>query len=313
MSDPQIPAAISPVVVGIKALHNFLPEPLHKAVGQARFDKQSGRWQRVTADSATAANSSALTPLPQFGINVPGSSNNSAHLEEDVTPWDFATIYNITPLWSAGIDGTGQTIAIAGTSLITPGDVAAFRSDFALPAIPSFKQIDTGDGPTAARCTSTSPYASCGIGDLDENTLDVEWSGAVATGASIALVVTGQNSAGTVDTVYDSAQYVVQNVTAKILTVSYGLCELAQGTAQNVAFYNLWQSAAAEGIAVFVAAGDSGAPSCDQGGDSIGWPYSTQYGLSVSGLASTPYNVAVGGTDFTWCKPTISSNGTLSG
>jgi len=313
MSDPQIPAAISPVVVGVKALHNFLPEPLHKVVGQARFDKQSGQWQRVTGDSATAANSNAQNPRPQFGINVPGSSGNSAHLEEDVTPWDFATIYNITPLWNNNINGSGQTIAIAGTSLIAQNDVTTFRSDFGLPALSSFKETDTGYGPAATQCTSTSPYAACGIGDLDENTLDVEWSGAVATGAAITLVVTGQNSAGTVDTVYDSVQYVVQNETAKILTVSYGLCELAQGTAQNVAFYNLWQSAAAEGISVFVAAGDSGAPSCDQSGDSIGWPYSAQFGLSVSGLASTPYNVAVGGTDFTWCKPTISSNGTLSG
>lgn len=314
MSDPQIPAALAPVVVGVKALHNFLPHSLHKAVGQARFDKQSGRWQRVTAATAAAANSNAPAPRPQFGINVPSSSNNNAYLEEDVTPWDFATIYNVTPLWSSGIDGTGQTIAIAGTSLITQSDVTTFRSDFGLPALSSFQQIDTGDGPAATRCTSTSRYSSCGIGDLDENTLDVEWSGAVAPGASIKLVVTGQNSAGTVDTVYDSAQYVVQNVTAKILNVSYGLCELGQGTTQNVAFYNLWQSAAAEGISVFVAAGDSGAPSCDQGGDSIGWPYSAQYGLSVSGLASTPYNVAVGGTDFSWCLPIINAaTGAYSG
>ena len=56
-----------------------------------------------------------------------------------------------------------------------------------------------------------------------------------------------------------------------------------------------------------MASGDSGSPSCDQNGDSVGWPYSAQYGLSVSGLASTPYNVAVGGTDFSWCKPVVTA------
>jgi hypothetical protein len=346
IGDPQIPAALSPVIVGVKALHNFLPHPLHKETGQVTFNKQSGRWQRVAStttapSSNTTANLSpgaSTTPAfpsglhPQFGINVPSSSNSSAYLEEDVTPWDFATIYNVIPAWNAGITGSGQTVAIAGTSLISQSsvgsatyggsgtqrsvsgsDVSTFRSDFGLPALSSFQQIDTGDGPTATVCNSTSPYSACGIGDLDENTLDVEWSGSVATGAAIALVVTGQNSAGSVDTVYDSAQYVVQNQVAKILNVSYGECELGQGTAENVAFYDLWQSAAAEGISVFVASGDSGAPSCDDGGDSIGWPYSAQYGLSVSGLASTPYNVAVGGTDFSWCKPTINSSGNIAG
>ena len=356
MTDPQIPAALAPVVVGVKALHNFLPHPMHRDAGKVQFNRTTGHWQRLAGTSITASTAgSASTPpsatippsasttpgastsaagvRPELGINVPGTSTTNAYLEEDVTPWDFATIYNVTPAWNAGYTGSGQAIAIAGTSLISQSnvgsdsysgsgtvrsingsDVSTFRSSFGLPALSSFEQIDTGDGGTSAtECTSTSSTAVCGIGDLDENSLDVEWSGAVATGSPIVLVVTGQNQAGTVDTVYDSAQYVVENHIASILNVSYGLCELAQGTAQNVAFYNLWQSAAAEGIAVFVAAGDSGSPACDQGGDYIGWPYSAQYGLSVSGLASTPYDVAVGGTDFSWCKPTINSAGNTVG
>jgi subtilase family serine protease len=337
MSNPQIPAALAPVVVGIKALHNFLPHPLHREGSRVQFNKSLNRWQRVASTVANAtpnsgsagsrfsfaspgaaskaAARSAFGPHPLFGINVPANptEETSAYLEEDVTPWDFATMYNVAPLWSAAtpINGTGQTIAIAGTSEIDQNDVTTFRSLFGLPALSGFQQIDTNG--LATECNSTNPDATCGIGDLEENTLDTEWSGAVAPGAKIVLVVTGQNSAGSVDTVYDSAQYVVQNQTAKILNVSYGECELGQGTAENVAIYDLWQSAAAEGISVFVATGDSGSPSCDEGGDSIGNPYSAQYGLTVSGLASTPYNVAVGGTDFSWCKPTIDSSGNLEG
>jgi hypothetical protein len=331
MSDPQIPVALAPVVVGVKALHNFLPHPLHRAGSKVQFNRELGQWQRVASatpatstavgstsaftSSAAAARAAALNsagPHPLFGINVPAGSNSSAYLEEDVTPWDFATIYNVAPLWNSNINGTGQTIAIAATSEINLPDVATFRSTFGLPAGSTPKELDTNG--LATECTSTSSTAICGIGDLEENTLDVEWSGAVAPDAQIDLVVTGQNAAGTVDSIYDSAQYVVENLTAKILNVSYGECELGNGTAENVAYYDLWQSAAAEGISVFVASGDSGSPSCDQGGDSVGFPYSAQYGLSVSGLASTPYNVAVGGTDFSWCKPTInSSSGDITG
>ncbi len=338
MSNPEIPAALAPVVVGIKMLHNFLPRPEHKLGSLVQFNKQAGKWQRaansaaasVTSDGSKpsfappgAASKPALSPRPLFGENacIGTDCETNEFLEEDVTPYDFATIYNVLPLWTANtpINGTNETIAIAGTSLINVGkngganDVATYRSAFGLTAGLTPIEIDTGAGPAATICTSTSATAPCGISDLTENTLDVEVSGAVAPAAQIDLVVTGQNSAGTIDTLYDSAQYVVQNVTAKILSLSYGLCELGQGTTENVAYYDLWQSAAAEGISVFVSTGDSGSPSCDDGGDAAGNPYVAQYGLSVNGIASTPFNTAVGGTDFSWCQPYYNSSGDFEG
>ena len=48
-------------------------------------------------------------------------------------PYDFATIYDVLPLWNAGIDGTGVTIAIVGETDIQMSDVQAFRSFFGLP------------------------------------------------------------------------------------------------------------------------------------------------------------------------------------
>jgi subtilase family serine protease len=332
MSDPQIPAALSPVVVGVKALHNFLPRPQHRLGGTVQFNLQAGKWQLLASPAANSsasaaspsslvaeigASQSALRPRPLFGIN--GTSSGSSYLEEDVAPYDFATIYNVLPLWNNNITGSGQTIAIAGTSFINVGknginDVAVFRSAFGLPAGLTPNEIDTGAGPAATICTSTSSVAFCGLGDLEENSLDVEWSGAVAPGAQIDLVVTGQNSTGSIDTLYDSASYIVDNLTAKIMSVSYGECELGQGTAGNVAYYDLWQRAAAEGISVFVSTGDSGAPACDDGADAAyGFPYLAQYGLSVNGIASTPYNTAVGGTEFSWCQPYYNSSGNFAG
>ena len=99
-----------------------------------------------------------------------------------------------------------------------------------------------------------------------------------------------------------------------ILSVSYGECELFNGTASNVAYNNLWETATSGGIAIFVAAGDAGSPACDDAEYGVyGDPYEAQYGLSVSGTASSPYDTAVGGTDFSWCQPSIIASGSSKG
>jgi hypothetical protein len=330
MTDPQIPAALAPAIVGVKALHNFFPKPLHRMGSAVTRDSETGKWKRVagaapagsalssvTLGDKTLAAAKSAAARPQFGINA--GSGSSAYLVEDVGPWDFATIYNILPLWNKSgspIDGTGQTIAIAGTSDIDVGqsstteigangnnDVVTFRNYFGLPnniAANTPKRI-SGNSQALTVCTDTTgtqPFLNnpCGIDDLTENSLDVEWSASIAKNAQIILVASYPASV-TDDNLYDSESYIVNNFTAPIMNVSYGECELGNGTAGNVEYYDMWQTAATEGIAVFVAAGDSGSASCDDGYNFA------ESGLTVSGLASTPYNTAVGGTDFNWCNP----------
>ncbi len=303
ISDPQIPMALDSVVVGVKALHNFYPRPQHKLGGTATLNPETGRWEKAAtaaAGTGSGLNANANRVHPNLGINVPNGGN--PFLVEDVTPYDFAAIYNVSPLWSAAtpIDGTGQTIAIVGTSDVRATDVAAFRKTFGLPATPTFTTVQTNSTDPGYCAASTVAAAThyCTIDDQTENALDVEWSGAIAKGAQVVLVVSGAATA-TTDTVFASANYIVQNKTATIMNVSYGECELFMGSAGNVSYNNLWQSAAAAGIAVFVATGDSGSPACDQG-QATSTPYGAQFGLAVSGLASTQYNTAVGGTDLNW-------------
>lgn len=301
MSDPQIPIALEPVVLGPKALHNFIPQPMHRVGGKVMLNSETGRWEKVAGTSPfdLSMSSSKTTPRPELGINV--GSGTGASVLEDLTPYDFATIYNVLPLWNNNIDGTGQTIAVAGRSDISLTDVANFRSVFGLPAkAPNI--IHNGADPGA--CTSTSSTALCTLDDQIENALDVEWAGAIAKGATIDLVVTAQTS--TNDAIYESSNYVIQNKTATILNVSYGECELGLGTAGNATYNTLWSTAASAGIAVMAAAGDSGSSGCDQGQSST-TPYSANFGLSVSGIASSAFDTAVGGTDFTWCNPTVSA------
>ena len=47
-----------------------------------------------------------------------------------LSPADYGVIYDINPLYSAGINGTGQTIAVLARSNIYLSDVESFRSMF---------------------------------------------------------------------------------------------------------------------------------------------------------------------------------------
>src|SRR5256885_8091753 len=131
-------------------------------------------------------------------------------------------------------------------------------------------------------------------GDEGEADLDVEWSGAVAPKATIKFVVSESELTDAVDGVDASAHYIVDNNVAPVMSESFGSCEAAQGSAGNQLQNALWQQAAAEGITVSVSSGDNGSAACDDP-NSVS---SASKGIAVSGTASTPFNVAVGGTDF---------------
>jgi subtilase family serine protease len=254
MSDPQIPSALTPVVVGVEALHNFFPHPLHKLGAQVQHNSQTGKWDRISMPAQMAAKAPAAKTegsksvvVPQF--NTGGTGTSGAAEIEDVVPYDIAAIYNILPLWNAStpIDGTGQKIAIVGTSDINPADVTTFRSAFGLPAYasatgstPGFSVIHPNTAPG-----DCSGGGSVCINDLIENSLDVEWSGAIAKNASIILVASspGTGTTYTSDPVYVSSSYIVDHDIAPIMNVSYGECELGLGTAGNAGWNTLWQTA----------------------------------------------------------------------
>ena len=195
-----------------------------------------------------------------------------------VGPSDFATIYSVQPLWNSAIDGTGQTIAIVAESNINVSDVQSFRSLFGLP-------------PNPPQIILNGPDPGLIPGPETEAVADVEWSGAVAKNATIDLVVS--SSTETTAGIDLSALYILENNLAPVLSMSFGDCEATIGTAEN-AFYNeLWKQAAAQGITVVISTGDNLSAGCDDPNGFI-----SQKGLAVSGVASTPYNIAVGGTDF---------------
>ncbi|HEY2861528.1 MAG TPA: choice-of-anchor D domain-containing protein [Terracidiphilus sp.] len=274
--DPQIPQALGPVVVGVASLHNFFPKPQYVLGPKVKRDPKTGLVTRLEPQAAPPSGGSV-----QFTYTDTGGS-----IHEDVGPYDFATIYNELPLWNAAtpINGAGVTIAISGASDVAAVDYTAFRAYFGLPTR-ALTVIHNG----------TDPGFDTN-GGQGENTLDVEWSGASAPGATIALVVSGSTATTFGGTL--SVNYIVQHAVAPIASASYGICELGAGTAGNTAMNTMWQQAATQGISGFVSSGDQGSAGCtSQDGTP---PYADQFGLQVNAWASNPFVTGVGGTDLNW-------------
>jgi hypothetical protein len=255
-TDMQIPTALAQVVKGVVRLHSDPSKPALKIGQKITVDKKTGKIEG------------------QYGQHFMG-------------PADFATIYNVKPLYAAGIDGTGESIAIVSRSSLVDAyygidgiqDIRDFRNVMGLPANDP-QMIVNGDDPQVQS-----------YDDTIEALLDITWAGAVAPGAHIVAVASQSNFADGVDI---SAAYIVDHNLAPIMSTSFGGCEQTLGSV-GTAFYNaLWQQAAAQGITAFVSAGDNGGAGCDSQSSGL---FATQ-GLAVNGIASTPYNVAVGGTQF---------------
>jgi subtilase family serine protease len=239
---PSIPAALADVVMGIDGLGDFTQEPV---------------------------------PTPQIPTAPNTTTSSGSHT---LAPDDLAVIYNIAPLYAAGIDGTGQKIAVAGSTQFGASalaDVAAFRAHFNLPPNVPQPVLDT-DYPDPGVNNNTLPEAH----------LDIEWAGAVARNATIIFVYS--------QTFIHAVQYAVDNNLAQVITESANLgCE-AQNSSATMDFYRaLAQQANAQGITWVNSGGDSGAAACDANGAPI-----AVGGLGVRFPASIPEVTAVGGTEF---------------
>jgi uncharacterized protein (TIGR03437 family) len=232
--DPSVPAALAPLVSGIRGLHDFHPKP------------------RVR------------TPAPELILS------GSTHA---LGPDDFAAIYNVAPLYQAGVDGTGQKLAVVGQTALQTSDLTTFRTKFDLPTL-NLTQI------------LTNPRQNPGViaGDLLEANLDLEWSGAVARNANIVYVYSND--------VWTSATYAVDHNVAPVLSMSYGACELMD-LADLPLFQQIAQRANTQGITWFAASGDSGAGDCDDSGVAV-----ASNGPAVDSPASIPEVTGMGGTEF---------------
>jgi subtilase family serine protease len=219
------------------------------------------------------------TPVsPNFTINTPNGDFQA------LVPADLATIYDYGPLYRSGNAGQGQTVVLLErTDLFSNADYTKFRKTFGLSAYKNSKFSVVHPG----GCKDPGVL----VGDDGEAAVDVEWAAASAPAADIEL-------ASCADTSTNFGPFIAlqalleQRKRPAIVSLSYGGPESEQGASGNLFVYQLYQQAAAEGVSVFVSSGDSGAAS-----DSQNHAFAHN-GINVSGLASTPFNLAAGGTDY---------------
>jgi len=279
-TSPSLPAAIVGSVAGIQGLNNFFPHP--KAI------------------------KSNLTSLdPKFT-----SSESGSHF---ISPADFATIYNVKPLYTAGYTGTGQKIAVVGQTAVYTGDITAFRTAASLPTMtvptnsPSSSQWVTSASSCSTASTSlclvcvSSNTGYCSVvseSDLPEADLDLELSGGVAYNANQIFVYDPEGG------VFNAYAYAVSHDIAPIISVSYGECEdydqgngIIYNQSEATALRVYTQEGNTQGQTTVAAAGDDGAADCDTGSGSV-IDNSASQGLQVDIPADIPEVTAMGGSEF---------------
>jgi subtilase family serine protease len=254
------------------------------------------RGVAIAAIAALGAGSAALAPVAAVGASgaaaavqvVPFATGHilaAGHMKQAPTtaeceadfgiacyePFQLQKAYNLSPLFSRGIEGQGETIVIVDAfgSPSIASDLQTFDSQTGLPNPPSFRVI-TPEGPvttTPANCTST--YSPTGpdlcsdyYGWTDETSLDVEWSHVMAPKANILLVETPMTETEGIygfPQIVAAENYVVDHHLGDVITQSFGANEQTfTSPGQIYKLRSAYVNAARHGVTVLAASGDQG-------------------------------------------------------
>lgn len=245
---------------------------------EARFTSHNIRRNGVTGSTLGKPNL-ALPPKSLGATGIPG----------EYTVLDFANFYDVNPLYSAGINGSGQTVGIATLAAFLPSDAYYYWKLVGLKVNQHRIKVVKVDG--------GAPYGEAdGTG---ETTLDVEQSGGVAWGANIIVYDAPNTNKGFLDLFYKAAS---DNLVDSLST-SWGqaeegyFAELNNGvnyTHVLRAFHQVFLELAAQGISSFTSAGDDGAYCIYNFNTGYETPFNNV--LTVDSPASDPAITAAGGT-----------------
>ena len=252
-------------------------------VFQAEFNRDE-KGQRVLK-------SSAKTPVAMYMIDSIGGLENRRkarphyHLQaENLHPLrrsrkptsipgipvaTIKTVYGFDGIYSAGVDGSGQHIAIATYNDFNLSDVQSAYTQLKISPLPVVDKVQFNGVPPSDENSAV------------ETQLDTEFSGMMAPGANIHVF-----SSATNDDAGELAMFtaILDDNRAKVVNYSWGSCEsqVSPQHAQDMA--KVYAQAVAQGVNILVASGDSGSDGCQDGTTMADWP------------ASNPNVVAVGGT-----------------
>jgi subtilase family serine protease len=240
----------------------------------------------LSAMVQTVANLSTFRPKPHVKISTPQraptpnftSSQTGSHF---LTPKDIATIYDINPASKAGLTGSGQSIAIVGQSAVALTDIENFQAALGV----------AKKDPTVI-LVPNSGTSAVSTGDEMESDIDLEYSGGTATGATIFFVYVGNSKNSSV---FNALSYAVEQRTAPVISISYGICESDLSSGEYSSVNGLLAQAASQGQSVVTADGDTGSTDCSGNKDQT---TAEQEALSVDFPSSSQYVTAMGGSEF---------------
>jgi subtilase family serine protease len=260
-SPATLPASLAKDVVSVAGLSSVLPETANIEQGNVATAPQT---------CTSAGSSTGTTPNALGGYTVQQQ----------------AQLYGLGNDWAIGDLGVGQTIGIYELTNYDPSDVATYMSCYGLtPNI--LAPINVDGGPTA------SDNAASG---LEEATLDIEESVALAPGATFEIYQGTNAGSGPTD-IYSQ---IASDNTATIVTTSWGNCEAdSDGSAQ--AEQLIFQEMATQGQTVISAAGDEGSSDCVTQSN----PSAAEAALAVDDPSSQPYVTGVGGLTVSDTDPLV--------
>ncbi|AAK78602.1 subtilase family serine protease [Clostridium acetobutylicum] len=211
----------------------------------------------------------------------PSNSNGPLSLN----PSDLIKHYNVQPLYKNGASGKNESIGIVTLAEFNPNDAYSFWKQEGIKTDKRRIKVINVDG-------------GSGNDGADETTLDVEQSGALAPKAEVNVYVAPNTDPGFVDAF---ANVINENKCHQISAswgesedlISYLVSQGQETKGYAEAFNQLFMQAAAQGISMFAAAGDSGAYDSKENTP-------PSYELSVDNPADSPYITAAGGTTLAW-------------
>jgi subtilase family serine protease len=272
---PAVPAGAAPYVQGVIGLDDVTPNQ-----HQAAYSNTATTLAAGPAKTRASGTANVITggPQPCSTATQAGAPANFSNAAAGYTADLLATAYSFPPLYAAGAQGGGQTVALFEQQPYQVSDIATYQACFgtSVPVSP----IDVDGGPGAY----TPPTGGGGGGD-GEAALDIEVVAGMAPKSSILVYQGPPTATAPIDIL---TAMVTQN-RAKVLSSSWGACEAATPGPQITAENTVLQEAAAQGQSFFISSGDTGSHQCAQLGTG-------NNDLSVLDPAGQPFATGVGGT-----------------
>lgn len=191
-------------------------------------------------------------------------------------PSEIGTAYHLSSLYSNGLDGTGQVIAIVDAygSTTVQQDLAVFSDFYGLPSA----DLTVVGTPTASPFSSDADLAGWAL----ETTLDVEWAHAIAPGAKIVLFVSADNADPNLAAAVAQA---VQYPGVSVVSNSYGGPESTEDAPGFAAFEAVNKLGAARGISINYSSGDDGDYAIDLNYKDVSYPASSPWATGIGGVS----------------------------